>query len=80
MTSDDIAQLNAMDATSAAPSDPTLVSPAKLEALLVEYKEVFEPLTGLGPDLGTVHVIELEPGIKPPYSRPYRLSRLDKRS
>ncbi|EFJ40904.1 hypothetical protein VOLCADRAFT_99250 [Volvox carteri f. nagariensis] len=68
ITSDDIAQLNAMDATTATTSDPTLVSPDKLEKLLEEYKEGFEPLTGLGPDLGTGHTIELEPGKKPPYS------------
>jgi hypothetical protein len=54
----------------------TQVSPP-VQQLLAEYKEVFAERTGLPPDRGIAHVIPEEPGAKPVYKNPYRLSPIE---
>ena len=50
----------------------------ELDALLHEYKDVFGDIpSGLPPDRGTGHTIQLEPGAKPAYRPIYRLSPIE---
>ena len=65
------------DAKATAP-DPDLVSSAVMEAIKVEFQDVFQPPPdGLPPDRGTGHLIPLRADHKPPYRNPYRLSPLE---
>ena len=57
---------------------PQLVSQSDLDALKLEFQDVFQsPPDGLPPDRGTGHLIPLQPDHKPPYRSPYRLSLLE---
>ena len=47
----------------------------RVAAILTEYKDVFAAPTGLPPLRGGELSIDLEPGAKPPYRKPYRLSQ-----
>eukprot|EP00877_Chromochloris_zofingiensis_P011718 jgi/Chrzof1/67/Cz01g02120.t1 len=57
-------------------ADTGLVQPQKLQQILEEYKDVFleELPAGVPPERGESHVIQLEPGAKPPWRPLYRLS------
>lgn len=67
-------------ATHTTPTNPTSPSPTptipetQLNALLDEFKDVFEPIQGPPKDRGIEHTIDLEPGAKPVFSRMYRLA------
>ena len=63
------------DAPAPGPQAEGLIPTDELKALLDEYKGVFEPLTSLPPERdGIPHTIELQPGAKPAFRRPFRLS------
>ena len=54
------------------------MSDALMEQIKLEFEDVFQaPPPGLPPDRGTGHLIPLEPGHKPPYKNPYRLSPIE---
>jgi transposase InsO family protein len=56
-----------------------LVPEANLQAILVEYKDVFEELPDeLPPVRNIAHVIPLEPGARPVYKPLYRLTQAEK--
>ena len=58
--------------------DPHLVPSSVIDAIKLEFKDVFEPPPdGLPPDRGTGHLIPLVPDHKAPYRNPYRLSPLE---
>ena len=58
--------------------DDDRVPQAELSNLLKEFGVCFEPLEpGLPPDRGVDHTIRLQPGAKPTYKSPYRLSPLE---
>ena len=58
--------------------NPDLVSQIIMEQLKHEFDDVFQPPPdGLPPDRGTGHLIPLQPGHKPPYKNPYRLSPVE---
>lgn len=58
--------------------DPGLVEPSVIDAIKLEFKDVFaSPPDGLPPDRGTGHLIPLEADHKAPYRSPYRLSLLE---
>jgi hypothetical protein len=50
---------------------------ARLQDLLGQYKDVFEPLNELPPERNVGHAIPLEGEARPPFRRPYRLSKLE---
>lgn len=55
-----------------------LVPPEELHKLIKRYSKVFEPLQpGLPPDRGVDHTIPLQPGAKPTFRSPCRLSPLE---
>ena len=58
--------------------DPALMSKYKLQIILDKHKKAFQPITeGLPPDRDVGHTIPLEPGQKPPFKQPYRLSPVE---
>ena len=66
------------DASEKSQQDPQLVPEADLDALKLEFQDVFQsPPDGLPPDRGTGHLIPLLPDQKAPYRSPYRLSLLE---
>ena len=72
------AQSSASVVAAAEKQDPDLVDPSVIEALKLEFKDVFAPPPdGLPPDRGTRLLIPLLPDHKPPYRNPYRLSPLE---
>ena len=59
-------------------NNPSLVSAAIMDQIKLEFEDVFQPPpAGLPPDRGIGHLIPLEPGHKPPYKNPYRLSPVE---
>lgn len=66
----------AHEAAGVLPAPPSEVHllPPEIEALLREFSDVFEPVRGLPPDRGVEHVVDLEPGARPVYCHPYRMS------
>ena len=56
----------------------SLLSEQALADLRAEFKDVFDPPTKPGPDLGIGHTIPLPLGHKPPFTRAYRMSPYEK--
>lgn len=53
-------------------------TPAEIESLLLEYRDVFQEVpAGLPPDRGVGHTIPIEPGAKAPFKGLYRMSPLE---
>ncbi|KAJ9516547.1 hypothetical protein QJQ45_015104, partial [Haematococcus lacustris] len=57
------------------PADVSPVHRQHLQALLDEYSDVFEPITGLPPERAVGHSIPLQPDAKPPARPSYRMSK-----
>jgi hypothetical protein len=72
-----LASLEAVSATSAFDTSSVTVDPS-IQAILLEFEDVFAKPTGLPPHCQYDHAIALEPGAQPPNVRPYRYSPLQK--
>ncbi|KAJ9519502.1 hypothetical protein QJQ45_000686 [Haematococcus lacustris] len=57
------------------PADVSPVHRQHLQALLDEYSDVFEPITGLPPERAVGHSIPLQPDARPPARPSYRMSK-----
>lgn len=63
-----------LDSLSLAPGVPPKPA-AQLKNLLMEYSDVFQPITGLPPTHNVGHSIPLQEGAKPPSRPSYRMSK-----
>jgi hypothetical protein len=72
-----LASLEVVSATSALDTSSVAVDPS-IQAILLEFEDVFAEPTGLPPHRQYDHAIALEPGAQPPNVRLYRYSPLQK--